>query len=158
MRSIRSALIAAGLALALAGPALAIQPGTTGTEKRFQEQGLRSGVLIQKNNTAEATGAQTATATLNAAGSGVITTASIAIPADSDYSLTLTNTMIEAGDIVFVSVWKGTALAGSMQVSEVAPSAGSVVIKVRNATGGTTTDGTYKIGFWVLKQSANGSD
>lgn len=154
----RTLLIGALASIALAGAAFAIQPGTTGTEKNFQQQGLRSGVLIQKNNTATATGAQTATATLNSSGSGVITTASLAIPADSDYALTLTNDMIAAADVVLASVGMVSATVGKPYVAEVTESAGSVLIRIRNASGATTLDGTLKIKFLVVKQSVLGSD
>lgn len=155
---LRHALIGIVALAGFATAAWAIQPGTTGTEKRFQEQGLRSGVLIQKNNTATATVAgSSGTATLNAAGSGVITTGSVATTADSDWSLTLTNNMIAAADIVLASVNLGTSV-GKPYISEVTPGAGSVVIKVRNASGASTMNGTIQIRFLVVKQSANGSD
>lgn len=157
MKRLRIGLIAGALALSI-GAALAIQPGTSGTEKRFQQQGLRSGVLIQANNTATSVGAQTGTATLNAAGSGVITTPSVAITADSEYALTLTNSMIEAGDVVLASTNLGSATVGKVYVAEVKPAAGSVLIRVRNASGASTLDGTIQVRFVVIKQNANGSD
>lgn len=156
-RIIVGLLAAAGLIAA----AHAIQPGTTGTEKRFQQQGLRSGVLLQPNLTATATAgadSTTSTATLNQAGSGVITTPSIATPAASDHAMTLTNDMIAAADIVLCSVQKGTATAGSFYCGEVTTAAGSAVFRIMNRTGGVTADGTYKISFFVIKQNANGSD
>lgn len=156
---VRSLFVGALALLALGAAAFAIQPGTSGTEKRFQEQAFRSAVLIQKNNTATGTGTgSTGVATLNAAGSGIITTASIVTPADSDYALTLTNSMIEAGDIVLATVAKGTATVGKPYIAEITPGASSVVITIRNASGATTLNGTLKVGFVVVKQSANGSD
>lgn len=149
-------LIGSVAALAVVSVAWAIQPGTDGTEKRFQTQGLRSGVLIQKNNTATAS---SNAATLNAAGSGVITTEALTTLAGSDYTLTLTNNMVAAADLVFATVQYGTATTGSPFVSRITPAAGSVVILVRNgASTDSVLNGTVKIGFFVLKQNANGSD
>jgi hypothetical protein len=158
MKMLRRSGIAALAILALVTAAWAIQPGTSGTDKRLQQSGERSGVLIQVNNTATSVGAQTGTATLNAAGSGVITTPSIAITADSEYALTLTNSMIEAGDVVLASANLGSSAVGSIYVAEVKPAAGSVLIRVRNASGATTLAGTIQIRFLVIKQSALGSD
>lgn len=141
--------------LAMVGAAYAVQPGTTGTEKRFQEQGLRSGVLLQKNNTATAS---SGAATLNAAGSGIVTSESISTAAGSNYTLTLTNNMIEAGDVVLASVRLGSSTNGEPMVESVTPAAGSVVIIVRNNHGSAAFNGTIKIGFLVVKQNANGSD
>jgi hypothetical protein len=155
-------LIVLGAFLALAGVAAAVQPGTRGTEKSLQESGFRSAVLIQKNNTATASAGA---ATLNAAGSGVITTESLTTSVGSDYTLTLTNNMIEAGDVVVAMVGNGTNTGGAARVQTVAPAAGSVVIGIINnptGTGGANTvspfNGTLAVRFVVVKQSANGSD
>ncbi len=154
---IKRLLFGTAAALTFCAVAYAIQPGTDGTEKRFQTQGLRSGVLIQKNNTATASANA---ATLNAAGSGVITTESLSTLAGSDYTLTLTNNMVAAADMVFATVQNGTNAGGAPYIRTVTPAAGSVVIVVRN--GQTTIDtaisGTLKISFLVVKQSVNGAD
>lgn len=153
----RNLLIGALASLALVGAALAIQPGTDGTEKRFQQQGLRSGVLIQANNTATASAGA---ATLNAAGSGIVTTESLTTLSGSLYTLTLTNNMVEATDLVFATVQYGTATTGHPYVRRITPASGSVVISIGNSpdTNVAAYNGTLKIGFLVIKQSANGSD
>lgn len=149
-------LLGSVTAACLAAAAWAIQPGMTGTNKANQNSGFRTGVLIQKNNTATAS---SNAATLNAAGSGVIETESLTTLAGSDYLLTLTNNMIAAADIVLVTVGYGTATTGSPMVNRVTPAAGSVAIRIRNgATTDTVLNGTLKIGFVVVKQSANGND
>lgn len=153
---IKRLLLGAAATLVICAAAYAIQPGTTGTNKQNQTSGLRSGVLIQKNNTATAT---SGAATLNAAGSGVITSEALSTAAGADYTLTLTNNMIAAADIVLASVQYGTSTTGSPWIGRITPAAGSVVIFVRN---GVSTDavlnGTIKISFLVVKQSANGND
>ena len=134
----------------------AVQPGTTGTEKQFQEMGLRSGVLIQRNRVATATAGA---ATLNEAGSGVITSEALVTAANALYTLTLTNNMVGAADIVLASVAYGTATTGSPVVTRITPAAGSVVIIVRNGvTGDAALNGTIKVSFLVIKQSANDAD
>lgn len=151
-------LATAAIALfAFAGVAWAIQPGTTGTEKRYQDSGFRTAVQIQKNNTATASGGA---ATLNAAGSGVITTESLSSAAGSPYTLTLTNNMIAAADVVLASVQNGSNTAGNPYIRRVTPAAGSVVITVGNSTENTPAsfNGTLKISFLVIKQSTLGSD
>lgn len=154
---IRRILLAALLVPALCASAWAIQPGTSGTEKRFQEQGLRSGVLLQKNNTATATAGA---ATLNAAGSGVITSESLTTAAGSEYTLTLTNNMVEAGDVVLAATNLGTATTGNPTIKSVTPAAGSVVIVVGNSNENSPAafNGTIQVRFMVMKQNANGSD
>lgn len=157
MKMLRPLMIAGLAALALASAALAIQPGTRGTDKTLQESGFRSAVLIQANNTATATGGA---ATLNAAGSGIVTTESLTTLPGSLYALTLTNNMIEATDLVFATVQLGTATTGHPYVRRITPASGSVVISIGNSpdTNVASYNGTLKIGFLVVKQSANGSD
>lgn len=148
-------LLVFGVLAASVAAALAVQPGTTGTEKRFQEMAVRSAVITQKNNTATATAGA---ATLNSAGSGIITSEALTTIGGSDYTLTLTNNMIGAGDVVLASVQNGTNTAGALFLGPVQPAAGSVVITVRNGSGQGSLNGTIKIGFMVVKQSALGSD
>lgn len=157
MKMTRLSLVGALVAAAISTAAWAIQPGTTGTNKTYQNSGFRTGVLIQKNNTATASAGA---ATLNAAGSGIITSESLTTLAGSDYTLTLTNSMVAAADIVLATVQNGTNTGGAVFVRSVTPAAGSVVIVVRNgqSTVDTALLGTLKIGFLVIKQSVAGSD
>ncbi len=156
MKMLRPLLI--GVALLSAGvAALAVQPGTRGTDKLLQESGFRSAVLIQVNNTATATAGA---ATLNNAGSGIITSEALSTGQGSPYTLTLTNNMIAAADIVTATVQQGTGTTGNPFIKTVTPAAGSVVIVVGNSTETSpgSFNGTLKIGFVVIKQSALGSD
>jgi hypothetical protein len=147
---------AVGLALCvISSAALAIQPGTNGTEKRFQQSGLRSAVLLQQNLTATAS---SGAATLNAAGSGIVTTESVTTAAGADYTLTLTNNMISAGDIVLTSLQNGSNSAGIPTITTVTSSSNQVVILVHNFHASAAFNGTLKISFLVIKQNANGND
>ena len=88
-------------------------------------------------------------ATLNAE-SGVITSESLTTAAAAEYTLTLTNSKVAAGDVVVASVATGTNTKAPIYVTEVVPAAGSVVIKVRNDNA-AALDGTIKIAFVVFK-------
>lgn len=157
MKMLRPFGFAAIALLAVATAAWAIQPGTSGTNKQFQNSGFRTGVLIQKNNTATASAGA---ATLNAAGSGIVTTEAVTTLAGSDYTLTLTNNMVAAADLVYATVQNGSNTTGAPFIRTITPAAGSVVIVVRNGQGvvDTSLTGTLKIGFFVIKQSVTGSD
>ena len=97
----------------------------------------------------------TATATAGAATlskmAGVVTSEALTTAAGADYTLTLTNTVVAAADLVFVSVQSGTNTTAGLNVHEVTPASGSVVIKIRNAHASAALDGTIKISFLVVK-------
>ena len=163
MRKLLIGVVALAL---LATAAYAVQLGTSGTNKQNQQSGLRIGIPIMLNNTATATAGA---ATLNAAGlnptaSGVITTEALTTLGGSDYTLTLTNNLIASTDLVFATVANGTNTLGAPRVGRVQPATGSVVIVVRNGNGNggtapdSTLNGTLKIGFLLIKQSAHNSD
>jgi hypothetical protein len=101
------------------------------------------------------TGTKTASATAGAATlnkmAGVITSESLTTTAGSDYTLTLTNSDIAAADQVFASVQLGTSTTGEPAVTSVTPSAGQVVILVRNIAASAVFNGTIKISFLVVK-------
>lgn len=154
-------LLSAFAVLALtASIAIAVQLGTTGTNKQNQAMGLRFGVLECLNNTATAT---SNAATLNAAGTtptacGIVTTESLTTAAAATYTLTLTNNMIAATDMVFASVQYGSSTTGTPAIATVAPGAGSVVIIVQNIHASAALNGTLKISYILIKQSVSDSD
>ena len=163
MKYLRKFGIAAVALLALGLAAFAAQPGTTGTNKQNQAMGLRVGVLECFNRTATAlAGAATinGVSTTQPSACGTVTSESLTTLAGSDYTLTLTNNLIAATDIVFASVSNGSNTGGAPKVTLVTPGAGSVVIKVRNGQSSvdTSLNGTLKINFLVIKQSASDSD
>lgn len=147
-------LTALGFAL-VATAAYAIHPGTTGTNKEWQNSGVRMGVPVMRNNTV--TGAAGA-ATLNNAGAGVITTEALTTAAAANFTETLTNNMIAATDIVLVSVGNGTNSAGTPVLTTVTPGSGSVVIVIKNDHATNAFNGTLKISFVVVKQTALDAD
>jgi hypothetical protein len=140
--------------LALATAAYAIQPGTSGTEKRFERQALRSAILTQPNSTVTSSGGA---ATLNA-GSGVITTETLNVATTAQYSLTLTNSVVGAADVVLWTIEDGTATNTDITPQRSTPAAGSVVFTFKNTNATDLIAGTVKIRFLVIKQSAYGQD
>jgi hypothetical protein len=96
-----------------------------------------------------------ATATAGAATlskmAGVITTEAVTTAAGVDYTLTLTNKSIAAGDIVFANVSNGTNTTAGITVCRITPAAGSVVILIRNLHASVALNGTLKVGFFVVK-------
>lgn len=86
--------------------------------------------------------------------SGQITTVALDQAAGVDFSFTLTNSTIAAGDVVVASVksYGGTA-DGIPVVSVAATGAGSCVLNVRN-TGAVTLDAVAVINFAVIKAVA----
>jgi hypothetical protein len=101
------------------------------------------------------TGTKTAAATAGAAtlnkSSGQVTSEALTTVAGASYALTLTNTKIAVGDLVFASVQLGSATTGIPVVSSVKPGAGSVVINVENNDLAVAFNGTIKVSFVVVK-------
>jgi len=151
------ALLAVGF---MSASAWAIQPGTTGTNKQNQSQGFRVGVLECLNNAATAS---SGAATLNAVGllptaCGVVTSESLTTAAAATYTLTLTNNMIAAGDIVLATVQLGSSTTGMPAIATVTTGAGSVVIVVQNIHASASLNGTIKISYILVKLSKTDSD
>lgn len=97
----------------------------------------------------------TATATAGAATltkvAGKITSEALTTAAAATYTLTLTDTEIEATDLVFASVAYGTSTTGTPAIARVTPSAGSCVIVVQNIHASAALNGTIVISFFVVK-------
>lgn len=97
----------------------------------------------------------TASATAGAATlakmAGVITSESLTTAAGSDYVLTLTNSVIAAGDLVFASADNGTNTTEGLAVNRITPASGSVTIRIRNTHASAALNGTIKISFLVVK-------
>lgn len=158
MKLRRSLIALAVAALALAPiAALAIQPGTTGTNKANQQSGFRIGALVMAPG--QATAASGA-ATLNNAHAGVITSESLTTAAGSDYTLTLTSNAVTASDIILWSVERGTSTNGDPAVKAVELGAGTAIFRVVNTTNRVvqSLNGQIRIKFMILKQSALGAD
>lgn len=112
-----------------------------------------SGGIVSDDGTktvaAVGTGA-TGTATLSKT-SGKVTTGALTTAAAATHVLTLTNTKIAAGDIVLVTVGKGTATTGTPTVGDVTPGAGSVVITIQNIHASAAINGTLVVSYLIIK-------
>lgn len=117
-----------------------------GTESSMQRQQVSVGQLQ--------IGMGTGTASSNAVtinnGSGVITTEALTTTAGSTQAITLTNNRIAAGDIVFAIVDPASS-AGTPTVANVAVSANTAVILVKNIHGSNALNAAIKIYFMVVK-------
>ena len=82
---------------------------------------------------------------------GKITTEGLTTTQNSLYTLTLTNNLIKAADLVFASVADGTNTQGTPMIETIKPAAGSVVIVLANkhATA-EALNGTLVISFFSL--------
>lgn len=98
---------------------------------------------------------KTATATAGAATlnmpAGKITSEALTTAAAATYTLTITNSAIDAADTVLASVALGTATTGLPHICTVTPAAGSVVIIVRNAHASAALNGTIVVSFVTVK-------
>ena len=100
-------------------------------------------------------GTKTATASAGAATlnkmSGVITSESLTTAAGADYTLTLTDSDIAAGDTVVASVGNGSNTGGVPNLASITPGAGSAVIVIQNIHATVALNGTLKIAFAIIK-------
>ena len=88
-------------------------------------------------------------ATLNTI-QGVVTTEALTTAAGGEYTLTLTNSQIAAGDFVLATADAATS-AGTPGIGGCAVSAGQVVITVTNLHAANAFNAAIKIGFLVVK-------
>lgn len=87
---------------------------------------------------------------------GIITTEVLTTLKDSEYTLTLTDSVIAAADIVLASVQNALNTAGEPIITRITPAAGSVAIVVKNYVNGPLGTGasfnnTLKITYLVIK-------
>ena len=106
-------------------------------------------IVVNSGTSTSAAGA----VTLNSQ-AGVITTEALTTISQGVYTLTISNSLVAATDIVFASVQNGTNTTGIPVVTSVAAAAGTITVKIANATTTTTPfGGTLKISFMDFKAS-----
>lgn len=129
---------------------------STGATVVFQADGqltehtvshLRAGIGGINSKSASAT---SGAATLNKQ-SGVITSEALTTAGLVDYTLTITNSEALANDIGLASVSNGTNTQGDPVVGSITVTAGTVVIKVRNAHATQALNGTIKISYVLFR-------
>ena len=82
--------------------------------------------------------------------SGVITTEASTLAAGSAVTYTITNTLVAATDIILLTRLGGTCDEGT-EIMLATPGAGSFTILVENRHASAAFDGTFIIGFLVVK-------
>lgn len=81
---------------------------------------------------------------------GVITTETLTTAAAGTQALTITNTLVAATDIILITQNGGTNTGGT-PVFKAVPGAGSFVITVDNKHASVAFNGTFVIGFLLIK-------
>ena len=115
-------------------------------EMQYRNQVLQIGGFATEKGTATAS-AGAATCSYLA---GTITTEALTTAAAAEYTLTLTNSKIAAGDLVFASA-DAASSAGTPAIGGCTVSAGQVVITVSNVHAADAFDAAIKIHFFVVK-------
>jgi hypothetical protein len=83
---------------------------------------------------------------------GLITTEALTTAQNAIYAITLTNSKIAAGDLVFASVYDGTNTQGTPMIGKVEPGASTCTIEVINKHATAEAfNGTVKVSFFVVK-------
>lgn len=122
---------------------------TTGTNRAGAKQSVSVGVLeVQQPKTATAVAGA---ATLSQ-GAGFVTSEALTTAAAATYTLTLTNSFIDANTMVFANVKSGTSTTGEPCVATCSASAGSCTIVVQNI-GAAALNGTIVIGFFLVRKA-----
>lgn len=129
-------------------------PGMTGTERSHTQQGLAAGVLEILSVPATAVAGA---ATANGAGAGIVTTESLATAAGAQYTLTLTNNIINfsgTADQVHADVAFGTCTTGIPAMITITEGTGSVVIVIQNIHASAAFNGTLKVKWFIVRAAS----
>lgn len=111
------------------------------------------GVLVTQGQTAVTQASSITTGVTCSAYSGVITTVSQTVAAGAEAEFTVTNTLVEATDVVVACIKTHTS-AGSFTVATSAVAAGSFKLHLTNLHASTAGNNVLVINFIVLKATA----
>jgi hypothetical protein len=111
------------------------------------------GVLVTQGQTAVTQASSITTGVTCSAYSGVITTVSQTVAAGAEAEFTVTNTLVEATDVVVACIKTHTS-AGSFIVATSAVAAGSFKLHLTNLHASTAGNNVLVINFIVLKATA----
>jgi len=126
-------------------------PSTGYNIQCFQRQG--DGALVVSGQTAVTQATSITTGVTCSALSGVITTVSQTVAAGAEAEFTVTNTLVEATDVVVACIKTHTS-AGSFVVAVSAVAAGSFNLQLTNLHASTAGNNVLVINFIVLKAQA----
>jgi hypothetical protein len=122
---------------------------TTGTQRTARKEAFAVGVLeVSMPSTGTAVAGA---ATLNQ-GAGFITSESLTTAAAATYSLTLTNSFIDANTMIFATSALGTSTTGTPEATTTIDGAGTATINVQNI-GAAAFNGTIVIGFFLVRKA-----
>jgi hypothetical protein len=83
---------------------------------------------------------------------GKITTEALTTAQDAKETITWTNTMVAAADLVFATLANGSNTQGTPVIQTVTPAAGSVTVVIANKhSTAQSLNGTLKLSFLVVK-------
>ena len=120
----------------------------------FKNDMTVTGSLTVTGGHKQALGSATATAgaaTL-AAYQGKVTSESLTTAQNAVYTLTITNSLVAAADVVLASVANGTNSQGTPTITRVQPAAGSITVLVSNLhASAVALNGTIVVSFLVIK-------
>jgi hypothetical protein len=111
------------------------------------------GVLVTQGQTAVTQASSITTGVTCSAYSGVITTVSQTVAAGAEAEFTVTNTLVEATDVVVACIKTHTS-AGSFIVATSAVAAGSFKLHLTSLHASTAGNNVLVINFIVLKATA----
>lgn len=114
---------------------------------------LRDAVLANSGTvlgSAPTTATASSGAATAAAGRFTVTSEALTTAAGSDYVLTVTNTHVLATSIVLCSAANGTNTTEGLDINRTQPSAGSVIVRVRNTHASAALNGTVKVNCAVV--------
>lgn len=125
-------------------------PNQTGTQRASRKEGFAVGVLEVAMPSAAT--AVAGAATLNQ-GAGIVTSEALVTAAGSTYTLTLTNSLIDANTLIMTDVGLGTSNQGAPCVCSVVPAAGSCTIAVKNVDATNAFNGTILVSFFLVRKA-----
>jgi hypothetical protein len=124
---------------------------TTGSQKASHKEAFAVGVLeVNMPNTGTAVAGAV---TLNQ-GAGFITSEALTTAIGLIYTLTLTNSFIDANTMIFATSQLGTSTQGTPDVTTTLDGAGSATIKVKNIDAANAFNGTIVIGFFLVRKAS----
>lgn len=126
-------------------------PNQTGTQRFARKEGFAVGCL---EVAMPAAGVAVAGAVTLNQGAGFITSEALTTAAASSYTLTLTNSLIDANTLIFINVGLGTSTQGTPEATTVVDAAGTATILVKNIDATNAFNGTIVIGFFLVRKAA----
>lgn len=127
--------------------------GTRGTDSTHQKDAFIVGVEMAPISSGISSGTSGASSLTLNAGQGIVTTPTLTVAAGSVHTLTVTNSVVTVGDIVWAQVGNGTNTLGQPSLASINAAAGAFTAVVQNIHGSSAFAGTLNVAFQVLKNA-----